>query len=148
MKDTFLLGTIFLLLTATSAPLFAADKQEDVRMALQVVQKIYAYGSSHKWAQSSMSDTAITPLVDVLSRPRELEKCAILCMNIAFPGDADEVGFDNYFYSGYHACVNKLSNVRGAEATAALKEIEWSIHADGGEREFLDDAIAYQTKLR
>lgn len=147
MRRTSFLSTILLLLTGASAPVLAADKPEDVRMAMQVVQKIYAYGSSHKWAQTSMSDTSIAPLVDVLSRPHELEKCAVLCMNIAFPGDASEVGFDNYFYSGYQECVIKLSKIKGTDATDALKEIEWAIHADSGERERLDDAIAYQTKL-
>ncbi len=116
-------------------------------MAIGVVQKIYTYGSNHKWAQISMSDASIARLTDVLSRPRELEKCAIVCMDIAHPGDAGEVGFDNYFYAGYQACVFKLSNMKGTDATDALKEIEWAIHADGGERERLDDAIAHQTKL-
>ena len=79
---------------------------------------------------------------------RDNKRRALLSERLkTFPGDASEVGFDNYFYSGYQECVIKLSKIKGTDATDALKEIEWAIHADGGERERLDDAIAYQTKL-
>jgi hypothetical protein len=124
----------------------AGDKSTDVNAALLAIKKIYVLGEHSRWAEIKSYDS-VSPIVDQLNRPAELEKCAILCMQIAFPMEAGDNGFDSYFYLGYGACVSKPAKIKGSEAADALKTIEWEIHADGGEREFLDTCIESQKKL-
>jgi hypothetical protein len=124
----------------------AEDKSSDVNEALLAIKKIYAFGEHNKWTEIKSYDS-VSPIIDQLNRPAELEKCAVLCMEIASPMEAGDNGFDSYFYLSYGACVSKLAKIKGAEAGDALKTIEWAIHADGGEREFLDTCIESQKKL-
>jgi len=124
----------------------ADDKKSDVSAALSAVHKLYVLGEYNHWAEIKSFDS-VHPVIDKLNRPAELEKCAILCMEVASPMEAGDNGFDSYFYFSYSACVSKLAKIKGTEAADSLKTIEWQIRADGGEREFLDSCIDSQKKL-
>jgi hypothetical protein len=78
----------------------------------------------------------------------QLGKLAIICLTLYYPGDADNVGYDEVYYAGFWACTDRLFKKGDDSSLDALRFVQDHARLDGGEKLQFDEAMEELEKRR
>lgn len=126
----------------------ARTKAQSVATTLKVVGKVYELvGQPFNVESQKAFQEKFMPVLREVDDPTTLASIAVVCAQIPWPGSAEHVRVDSYFYDCFNLSLNELSKIKGPAAQDSLEDIRHRLHLDGGHSLLWEDAVARQKKL-
>lgn len=130
-------GLIFFIILIFSTNVFASQeikKTDSVIEVLNATNKVYKLAKNNNQMDQSYVRQKLIEIINGLSSLDQLSTFAVISRNIAYPGNAGDENFDQWFQEAFWISIEKIACNRTKEKDYVLQAIKQRIFLDGGDK--------------